>query len=320
MKTQQQRSKAHQVYEFGFRKTAGNRNDAPSLTQVEDCKKWLLKYAKKKRLPEERCLNSYYLKHVVEDAIGQYVTNGAFIQAAIELGFQYSSIVGPNAFFHIELRLPEDEWRRISPEGFSKWLFQQEHLEFAQKAMLDQTWPRKARRFIDFWRYLNSHGGWDTSDEDQLSDAWERCSGQMAPRPDWIDTDVVYDRQCDFISLGDPYPDAFEGMTHLYALVETENPHNFIRVRYVGQTISPRKRLREHILRPGSFDRVMWMGQLLHGGRYPQMAIFYVNAALSMANALEKAAIYAFSESETHWDDSLDGFPPLDDALLNIDK
>jgi len=109
-------------------------------------------------------------------------------------------------------------------------------------------------------------------------------------------------------------------MTYLYVLVETEKPHNFIRVRYVGQTNSPRKRLREHILRPGSFDRVVWMGQLLQGRQYPQMAIFHVNAALSMANALEKAAIYAFSECETRWDYSLDGFPPLDDALLNVDK
>jgi hypothetical protein len=50
------------------------------------------------------------------------------------------------------------------------------------------------------------------------------------------------------------------------------------------------------------------------------MAIFHVNAALLMANALEKAAIYAFQECETRWDDNLDGFPPLDDALLNIDK
>ncbi len=139
-------------------------------------------------------------------------------------------------------------------------------------------------------------------------------------RPDLIDTEVVYDRRCDFISLGDPYPDAFQGMTHLYALVETEKPHNYIRVRYVGQAISPRKRLREHILRPGSFDRVKWMGQLLQENLCPKMAIFYSNAALSMANALEKAAIYAFSECETRWEDGLDGFPPLDDALLNIDK
>ena len=150
MKTQPQKSKAALIHKFGFRKADLNENDAPSRTQIEDCKNWLLKYARKRRLPQDRCLNSYYLSHVVEDAIGQYVTNGAFIQAAIELGFQYSSIVGPNAYFHIELRLPEEEWRRIRPEGFSKWLFQQEHLQPAQDATGDLTWPRTARRFIDF--------------------------------------------------------------------------------------------------------------------------------------------------------------------------
>lgn len=142
----------------------------------------------------------------------------------------------------------------------------------------------------------------------------------MAPRPDLIDTDVVYDRKFDFISFGNPYPDAVQGFTYLYALVETEKQSNLLHVRYVGQAISPRKRLREHILRPGSFDRVKWMGQLLHGNQYPQMAIFYSNVDLPSANTLEKAAIYAFSECETRWDYSLDGFPPLDDALLNIDK
>jgi len=199
MRSQSQKSKVALIHKFGFRKTSINANDAPSPTQVEDCKKWLLKYAEKKRLPQDRCLNSYYLKHVVEDAIGQYVTNGAFIQAAFE-GFQYSSIVGPNAYFNIELRLPEDEWSRIRPEGFSRWLFQQEHLQLAQRAKIDRTWPRKARRFIDFWRYLNSQGGRSTSDEDWLSEAWELWSGQTAPRPDWIDTDVVYDRQCDSLA------------------------------------------------------------------------------------------------------------------------
>jgi hypothetical protein len=320
MKTQQQKSNVPLVYQFGFRKSYSSGKDVPSPTQIEACKKWLLKYAKKKRLPRDMCLGSYHLKHVVEDAIGQYVTNGALIQAAIELGFQYSSIIGPNAYFHIELRLPEEEWKLIRPEGFTKWLFQQEHLELAHEAQRDRTWPRKARRFIDFWRYLDKNHGRGSSNEIGLSEAWERWSGQMAPRPDLINTDVVYDRECDFISLCDPYPDAVQGFTYLYALVETENQTNLIHVRYVGQTISPRKRLREHILRPGSFDRVKWIGQLLQANQYPQMAIFYSNVDLPSANALERAAIYAFSECETRWDFELNGFPPFDDALLNIDN
>ncbi|MEK6282151.1 MAG: hypothetical protein AABN95_17480 [Acidobacteriota bacterium] len=304
---------------FGVRKNQIQENDEPSHAQINKCKQWLKQFARKKSLPTDRCLNSYYLKHVVEDAVGEYVTNGAFIQAAVDLGFKYSSIVGPNAFFHIELRLPEDEWRRIKPTGFSKWLFQQEHFLLAQDAKADPTWPRTARRFIDFWRYLNRHGGRSTSDEEWLSEAWESWSGQMAPQPDLIDTDLVYDQKCDLISLGDQYPLAPPGFVYLYALIVTEKPYDLLRVRYVGQTVSPSKRLREHILRPGSIERVKWVGDLLRNNEYPRMAIFET-VLEDTAVQMEMAAIYAFSERETLWDDTLDGFPPLDNALLNIKK
>jgi hypothetical protein len=206
---------------FAAKKDLVQESEAPSEVQVEECKQWLRGFARKKNLPAGRCPNSYYLKHVMEDAIGTYVTNGAFIQAAVDLGFKYSSI-GPNAYFHIELRLPKDEWRRVRPTGFSKWLFQQEHLELTENATRDPTWPRTARRFIDFWRYLNRHAGRSTRDEDLLEEAWESWSGQIAPRSDLIDTDVVYDRKCDLISLGDQYPVAPPGFTYLYALVITD--------------------------------------------------------------------------------------------------
>jgi hypothetical protein len=96
---------------FGFRKYGVDYNSAPSPTQLDDCKQWLLTYAKKTRRPDGKCLNSYYLKHVVERAVGHYISNGALIQAAIALGFEYSLIDGPNALFHIDLRLPEDDWK-----------------------------------------------------------------------------------------------------------------------------------------------------------------------------------------------------------------
>jgi hypothetical protein len=305
---------------FGFRKYGVREKEAPAGTDVEDCKQWLLKFARKRRLPEGRCLSSFYLKHVVEKAVGHYVTNGAFIQAAIELGFKYSIILGPNAFFHIELKLPEDEWKRVKPQGFSKWLFDQDQLTLARDAKTDPTWPRRAKQFIDFWRYLNRNRCSNDRAEDDLSEAWARWTGQMAPRPDRIDTNTVYDRECDFISYGDHYPIAPEGSTYLYALVEIEDEHNLVRVKYVGQTVAPSKRLSEHIKSPGSIDRVKWIGQMLQQNKYPQMAIFQTGVALSMADSLEKGAIYAFQSCETYWDDELDGFPPLDDALLNIDK
>jgi hypothetical protein len=142
----------------------------------------------------------------------------------------------------------------------------------------------------------------------------------MPPRPDLIETEVVSNRERDFISSGDRYPVADEGCTYLYALVEIDEEYDLIRVRYVGQTVSPSKRLTEHIKRPGSIDRVKWIGQMLYKDKYPQTAIIRGGVALSEADILEKAAIYAYQSRETHWDEKLDGFPPLDDALLNIDK
>lgn len=301
---------------FGFRKYDVREEEAPDRTHVDDCKQWLMKHAKKKHLPKG--LNSYYLKHVVEEAIGHYVTNGAFIQAAIELGFKYSSIEGPNAFFHIELKLPEDEWMRVKPEGFSKWFFKQDELFLAQDAKADPNWPRRAKRFMDFWRYLNRSCGINEEDKDTLSEAWETWSGRTAPRPDSIDTDAVYDRECDFIKYGDPYPVAPSGYTYLYALVDNEDKFDRVRVRYVGQTTSPHKRLRDHVHRPGSIERVKWIGALLNDNKTLQMAVFST-VSLPLAKTLEKAAIYAFCECETRWDEQSNGFPPWDDALLNID-
>ncbi len=270
------------------------------------------------RRPDGKRLNSYYLKHVIERAVGHYISNGALIQAAIALGFEYSLIDGPNALFHIELRLPEDDWKRVKPTGFSKFLFNQDNLRLARHSKADSTWPRQAKRFIDFWRYLRcDRDGWT---DDELCEAWESWTGKMPPRPDLIKTRVVYDRECDFISYGDRYPVADEGATYLYALVDIDEEYDLIRVRYVGQTVSPSKRLTEHIKKPASIDRVKWIGRLLYEDKYPQMAIIRRGVTLSEADSLEKAAIYAFQSYEAHWDDQLDGFAPLDDALLNIDK
>jgi hypothetical protein len=77
MKAQSQKSNTPRIYEFGFLRTNVNAMDEPSQSELELSKNWLSKYAKKK-MPRDRCLNSYFLKHVVEDAVGQYITNGAF--------------------------------------------------------------------------------------------------------------------------------------------------------------------------------------------------------------------------------------------------
>jgi hypothetical protein len=129
----------------------------------------------------------------------------------------------------------------------------------------------------------------------------------------------VYERECVFITYGDPYPDADKASTYLYALVEIEEEFDIVHVRYIGQSESPARRLIEHVLRPGTLERVRWIGKLLNKSEFPQMAIFDI-VSKSIADQMELAAIYAFSSCEVRWDEELGGFSPLENALLNIRK
>jgi hypothetical protein len=87
------------VDEYGL----GNGNP-PDARQVETCKKWIEENAtKRKSINKDR--SSYGLKHDVENATGEYVSNGAFIRAMIDLGYTAKPVgVGsPNANFNIGL-------------------------------------------------------------------------------------------------------------------------------------------------------------------------------------------------------------------------
>ena len=55
--------------------------------------------------------SSYGLKHIVEDEIGYYVSNGMFIAAALACGYkmQYKSNYSPNSFFGMSLK----DWRKF---------------------------------------------------------------------------------------------------------------------------------------------------------------------------------------------------------------
>lgn len=59
----------------------------PKQFQIDLCITWLLQWGRKRK-----SLNydwtSYQLKHVVERWAGTYISNGAFIQAAINLGYK----------------------------------------------------------------------------------------------------------------------------------------------------------------------------------------------------------------------------------------
>lgn len=317
------------VFSHGFGQLSNANNELPDPEKVAICKQWLSENAKIKRIPKSDCINSYTLKHRIEEDLGEYIPNGACIQAAIELGYKYwrghTDWYGEdwiNARLYMTLNpRPEDE--RAKPTGFSKWLFSRGELYFRGDAALDPDWPRTASRFIDFWRYLE----FSEKAQEDLCLAWKHFSGQDPPRPDLIDQqtiEAVYDRECDFISFGEKYPKAPAGTKYLYALCETDkNPRftesKFIRVKYIGQTDDPSNRLVSHILSPGNLEKVKWIGGLLDAGEKPEMAIFLTVAAEEV-NRYERAAIYAFQPWETRLDPEYTGFPPLDDALLNLHK
>ncbi len=58
---------------------------------------WLLNIQKRKTI--DKSVTSYSLKHIAEKEIG-YITNGAFICAAIHMGFNFK-IISPNAYFNM---------------------------------------------------------------------------------------------------------------------------------------------------------------------------------------------------------------------------
>ncbi len=333
MKTRTQNSET--VFRHGFGRLANSENELPEPGKVAICKKWLSENAKRKRVPQDECINSYGLKHRIEEEVGEYIPNGACIQAAIELGFAYwlgfadwrgEDWINARLYMTVKPR-PEDQ--REKPYGFSKWLFDRDDLYFRGDAAIDPNWPRRATRFIDFWRYLKRFGD-DTQEE--LCRAWKDYCGEDPPRPDLIDDRVietVYNRECDFIGLGEKYPKAELGTKYLYVLVEIEDEEfestdgksilESVRVRYIGQTDDPSGRLTSHVLAPGNIPKVKWVGGLLSAGKQPKMAIFQT-VLNEEANLMERAAIYAFQPYETRLDRETGAWPSVDDALLNIHK
>ena len=78
-------------------------NMPPREDEIEICKEWLRKWAKpRKTMNNDR--SSYEIKHFIEHTDNKYVTNGAFIQAAIEEGYKVERIEdSPNAIFNIDV-------------------------------------------------------------------------------------------------------------------------------------------------------------------------------------------------------------------------
>jgi hypothetical protein len=64
----------------------------PSSEMVTTCRRWIQAYASPRKT-FNTLYSSYSLKHMVENTPGySYVTNGAFIQAALELGYEMKPV------------------------------------------------------------------------------------------------------------------------------------------------------------------------------------------------------------------------------------
>ena len=273
--------------------------------EIELCAEWLTEYSK--TYSKIRNESSYSLKHRVEDWADTYVSNGAFIQAAHNLGYSIKGIDGLNAYFGIKLLIPEEKWKYVRPICFSKWLFKKKDEDsvishLAGDAYSDDTWPRKAKKPIDFWDYLKSLNASEGA-INALDKAWEAYSGEKAPYPkdEVVEScEAFYDtsnRQ--IIDYRDEYPKAPDGTTYIYVLFEEVNDSR--KVKYVGQTGDPSARLKAHITCPGTVDKVKWVGGLLNNDRYPKMAIIK-SVSVSEARILERTYMYAFEDFERKMD------------------
>jgi hypothetical protein len=73
-----------------------NDKEPPDRTQVELSKKWIMencekrdKYYSYRDYKNHRQFDSYNFKHIIERDLGTYIGNGAFIQAAVELSYEF---------------------------------------------------------------------------------------------------------------------------------------------------------------------------------------------------------------------------------------
>lgn len=80
----------------------------PSQKEIETCKQWIKKYCQPKKATKNgRAYSSYFLKHRVESTYGLdcYVSNGSFIAAAVELGYEFvrDDPASINVYFFLKL-------------------------------------------------------------------------------------------------------------------------------------------------------------------------------------------------------------------------
>lgn len=139
----------------------------PNSTEIELCREWL----RRKTIPtktENRNMGSYGWKHVVEKDMNHYVSNGAFIQAALLEGYlvRHYGETSPNAGFNFKIIKSFREWiskqkDRDDPVG-----------DLARDILQDKDWPASSFRKVTCLKYLKSKTNWVVVLE-TFETAWE---------------------------------------------------------------------------------------------------------------------------------------------------
>lgn len=285
----------------------------PTQEGIDLCKKWIGNFCKKGNM--NPAAHSHSLKCKVECWIEEevtYVSKGAFISAALNLGYKAHALGNKSKDAIFNMILLQPEWKRIRPIGFSKWLFDQKDQytsigDLAKEASKDETWPRRATNFSEFQLYLEINMRATSTCLRTLKEAWIACYGEKPPYPDsktYTNCDRFYDEECDVLEYGDSYPEAPNGKTYIYVLFEASGNDGLLHVRYVGKTDKPAERLKQHITCPGSIEKVIWTSKLLEAGTYPRMGIIEL-VSLTEASLAEKIYILAFGDYERRPDQSI---------------
>lgn len=266
-----------------------------NMENVEFCKRWLERHARKSGTRQVR---AYWLKHRIEkDHPFGYVSDDETVAAASELGFKIRRD-GNQTYLYASVMLPEDAWKRVRPTGFTRWLKKSDSW-LAEDAMNDDMWPRRATSFGDFYEYLWSRLMVGQHVLDEFVHLWAQYTNARSYSMDSFPIEYVLDEidngpgEFPLLSFGDEFPDAEEGFSYLYAMGDTMGPYNS-RIKYVGQTVSPSSRLTQHIMQPGSIEKLDWIAELRAGNRFPVMVVFD-KVPLEEINNKERYAVAYFS-------------------------
>lgn len=302
-----------------------NEYPLPDPDQIELCENWLKENSTARKTNR---IFSYALKHIVEENVGTYISNGAAIQAAINIGYHVSFNKRDkhiNADIHCISPFEPDAWKRVRPTGFSRWLFNYSGPSYSVSDLghdgkLDERWPRRAEEFWEFHQYVTS---WSNGEdwEDAFMAAWGEYTGCKVYREtDFPIDDIAVHNEWDdsgkitVISVGDSFPKSPSGSTYLYAIFEDDKIEGR-NIVYVGKSKTPSQRLKQHIRQPVNRKMYAWIIELESRGELPKMVVFDCIDD-SQVNHAEKAAIYWISRATSRYDME-HGFQRWQDALLN---